>query len=129
MLGSTYTVGKPGSLRVRKQYYDEYSYLSLGVLQAQTWLSTRVLYNFDKNNDVDGRRQDQRNSARTLSARANVQKFPSYQSCTWGIYLCCYQHEQCLPSTILCYYNDCTKQNSRAHVCHAHYQASRCRDL
>ena len=52
MLGSTYTVGKPGSLRVRKQYYDEYSYLSLGVLQAQTWLSTRVLYNFDKNNDV-----------------------------------------------------------------------------
>ena len=87
MLGSTYTVGKPGSLRVRKQYYDEYSYLSLGVLQAQTWLSTRFLYNFDKNNDVDGRRQDQRNSARTLSARANVQKFPSYQSCTWGIYL------------------------------------------
>ena len=78
MLGSTYTVGKPGSLRVRKQYYDEYSYLSLGVLQAQTWLSTRFLYNFDKNNDVDGRRQDQRNSARTLSARANVQKFPSY---------------------------------------------------
>ena len=37
MLGSTYTVGKPGSLRVRKQYYDEYmySYLSLGVLQAE----------------------------------------------------------------------------------------------
>ena len=49
MLGSTYTVGKPGSLHVRKQYYDEYSYLSLGVLQAQTWPSTRVLYNFDKN--------------------------------------------------------------------------------
>ena len=30
MLGSTYTVGKPGYLHVRKQYYDEYSYLSLG---------------------------------------------------------------------------------------------------
>ena len=27
---------------------DEYSYLSLGVLQAQTWPSTRVLYIFDK---------------------------------------------------------------------------------
>ena len=25
---------------------------------------------------------------RTLTVRANVQKFPSYQSCTWGIYLC-----------------------------------------
>ena len=46
MLGSTYTVGKPGSLRVRKQYYDEYSYLSLGVLQAQTWLSTRFFVQF-----------------------------------------------------------------------------------
>ena len=29
MLGSTYTVGKPGSLRVRKQYYDEYPILVL----------------------------------------------------------------------------------------------------
>ena len=27
MLGSTYTVGKPGYLHVRKQYYDEYNYL------------------------------------------------------------------------------------------------------
>ena len=41
--------------------------MSIAILgKAQTWLST-FLYNFDKNNDVDGRRQDQRNSARTLS--------------------------------------------------------------
>ena len=35
MLGSTYTVGKPGSLHVRKQYYDEHSYLSLGTNMAK----------------------------------------------------------------------------------------------
>ena len=85
MLGSAYTVGKPGSLRVQKQYYDGYSYLSLGVLQAQTRPSTRVLYNFDKINNLV--RQGLSRSDRTLSARTNVQKFPSYQSCTWGIYL------------------------------------------
>ena len=88
MLGSTYPVGKSGSLRVRKQYYDEYSYLSLGVLQAQTWPSTRVLYNFDKITDVDKEYQVQRNLARSLSVRANVQKFSCFQSYTWGIYLC-----------------------------------------
>ena len=71
MLGSTYTVGKPGSLRVRKQYYDGIAInISLGVLQAQTWLNTRVLYNFDKNGRR--RRPDQRNSARTLSARVEM---------------------------------------------------------
>ena len=34
-----------GPLPVRKWYCD---YLSIGVLQAQTWPSVRVLYNFDK---------------------------------------------------------------------------------
>ena len=38
-----------------------------------------------KINDVDKEYQVQRNSAQTLSGSANVQKFPSYQSCTWGI--------------------------------------------
>ena len=37
VLGSTYTVGigKPGYLHVQKQYYDEYSYLSLGTNMAK----------------------------------------------------------------------------------------------
>ena len=73
VLGSIYTVAKPGSLRVRKQYYDGYSYLSLGVLQALVQL-TRI-------NDIDKEYQVQRNSARTLSAVLMCNN-DYYQSCT-----------------------------------------------
>ena len=41
-----------------------------------------------KTNDVDKEHRVQSNLARTRSARANVQIFPCFQSCTWGIYLC-----------------------------------------
>ena len=38
MLGSTYTVGKPGSLRVLvTRYYDEYSYHKLGLASFRAW--------------------------------------------------------------------------------------------
>ena len=44
-----------------------------------------------KTNDVVKEHRVQSNLARTLSARANVEKFLCFQSCTWGIYLCTYQ--------------------------------------